>query len=98
LYEAPYFGCTLENKPGLFKGDLVSMYRWHVRDPVYFRTGFKATIQQMGCRKGMGFFERSDDYSSVAYWYQLKPAKRMAPLPDRAARTADIMPLPKKKK
>ncbi|MHC4443971.1 MAG: glycoside hydrolase family 172 protein [Planctomycetota bacterium] len=97
LYQTPHFGCTLENKPGLFKDDLVSMYRWHVKDPVYFRKTFKAAMQQIGCKKGSGYFERSDDWSSAAFWYQFKPISKMPPLPDRSARSAGIMPKPKKK-
>ncbi|MHC4443970.1 MAG: glycoside hydrolase family 172 protein [Planctomycetota bacterium] len=97
LYQTPYHGCTLNHKDEQFKYPLVSMYRWHVADPVYFRKSFKATMQQIGWGKG-GLYERSDDWSSVAYWYQPKPVKQMPPFPDRVARSADIMPLPKKKK
>ena len=66
------------------------MYRWHGPDPVYFKKSFKATIQQIGWRKE-GLFERSDDWCSAAFWYQLKPISKMPPFPDRAARTADIL-------
>lgn len=30
------------------RGGFVSMYRFHVPDPVYFQTGIKVTVQQMG--------------------------------------------------
>lgn len=36
------------------------------------------------------YFDRSDDYSSVAYWYQTLPSPAFPPLPDRAARSADL--------
>ena len=36
------------------------------------------------------YFERHDDYCSVAYWHQTPLAEKFAPLPDRAARTADL--------
>ncbi|UCD29034.1 MAG: DUF2961 domain-containing protein [Planctomycetota bacterium] len=97
LYQTPYHGCTLHQKNEQFKQPLVSMYRWHVKDPVYFRRNFKATIQQIGWGN-KGLFERSDDWCSVAYWYQPKPVKQMPPFPDRAARSADIMPAPGAKK
>jgi len=97
LYQTPYHGCTLNQTNEQFKHPLVSMYRWHVADPVYFRKSFKATIQQIGWGKG-GLFERSDDWCSTAFWYQLKPVKQMPPFPDRAGRSADIMPKPKPKK
>lgn len=48
------------------------MYRWHLPDPVRFRKGLKVTIQQIG-HNGKELFERTDDISSVAYWYQREP-------------------------
>lgn len=49
-----------------------AFYRWHVMDPIRFRSDFRLTIQQIGIGHG-GLFERSDDVSSVAYWYQTEP-------------------------
>ncbi|SDD44739.1 glycoside hydrolase family 172 protein [Auraticoccus monumenti] len=45
------------------------MYRWHLPDPIYFRQDLRITLQQIGCWSH-GLFERSDDVSTVAYWYQ----------------------------
>ncbi|MEK8174159.1 DUF2961 domain-containing protein [Streptomyces sp. M19] len=45
------------------------LYRWHLPDPVYFGEDLRVTLQQIG-QVGTGLFERSDDVSSVAYWYQ----------------------------
>jgi hypothetical protein len=95
LYQTPYHGCTLNLTNEHFKHPLVSMYRWHDKDPVYFRKEFKATMQQIGYHQGL--FERSDDWSSAAFWYQAKPTTHRAPFPDRAARTADIVEPPKPK-
>jgi hypothetical protein len=89
LYQTPYHGCTLLLNAK--EGGLASMYRFHAKDPVYFRKTLKVSIQQIGYRK-QGLFERSDDWCSVAYWYQLKPTTHMPTLPDRAARTADLVP------
>ena len=36
------------------------------------------------------YFDRSDDYCSVAYWYQTLPASPFPQLPDRTARSADL--------
>lgn len=44
-------------------------YRWHVMDPVFFDEELKVTVQQIGVGH-KGLFERQDDLSSVAYWYQ----------------------------
>ena len=47
-------------------------YRWHILDPILFDEDIRVTIQQIGvCHKGL--FERQDDVSSVAYWYQSEP-------------------------
>ena len=44
-------------------------YRWHIPDPIRFRSNLKVTVQQIGVGH-RGFFERQDDVASVAYWYQ----------------------------
>lgn len=57
------------------------LYRFHVMDPICFQKDLKVTIQQIGVGH-RGLFERSDDLSSVAYWYQTLPhAKFPALLP-----------------
>lgn len=49
-----------------------SMYRWHILDPIRFQKRLRVTIQQIGWKSG-GLYERSDNVSSVAYWYQIEP-------------------------
>ena len=64
-YSAPYHGITLgggENWSGQ-----ISLYRFHVEDPVTFERSIRVTIEHGHANK------RSDDYSSVAYWYQSEP-------------------------
>lgn len=68
-------------------GDKISVYRWHIHDPVHFRKSLKVTIEH----KGVTFdeagklvsthMERPDLFSSVAFWYQAGKAKRFATLP-----------------
>jgi D-arabinan exo alpha-(1,3)/(1,5)-arabinofuranosidase (non-reducing end) len=92
LYQTPYLGCTvLEQLPENAKGlELISMYRFHVLDPINFRKNLKATVQQIGWfPDGLG--ERIDDWCSVAYWYQATPVKQMPTLPNKAERTAGIL-------
>lgn len=66
-YSAPYHGITL---PG---GDnwsgQISLYRFHVEDPIPFQRSLRVTIEHGHANK------RSDDISSVAYWYQTEPHK-----------------------
>jgi len=60
-------------------------YRWHIPDPIYFNQDLSITIQQIGVNYG-GLFERQDDLSSVAYWYQIEPHKVFPEFPDKKAR------------
>lgn len=93
-YQTPWHGCPLYLPASeQFPHGLVSLYRFHEKDPVYFRQSFRAEIQQIGYKRNVGLFERSDDWSSVAYWYQRKPITKVPPLPDRETRTAHLLEL-----
>lgn len=77
----------------------VSMYRWHIEDPIYWRSAIRVVMQQIGLN-GSGaesleeyqskFYERSDDWSAAAFWYEASPSLALEPLPDLAARIADL--------
>ena len=60
-------------------------YRWHVRDPIFFEENLKVTVQQIGVGHN-GLFERQDDLSSVAYWYQNEPHNTFPNLPEKEKR------------
>jgi hypothetical protein len=62
------------------------LYRWHIPDPIYFRSSLRVTVQQIGAWDH-GLFERVDDLASTAYWYQSEPHADFPALGDRAART-----------
>ena len=49
-----------------------SFYRFHIPDPIFFEEDLRVTVQQIGVSY-KGLFERQDDVSSVAYWYQTEP-------------------------
>jgi len=66
-YSAPYHGITLGGGDN-WSGH-VSLYRFHVEDPVTFERSILVTIEHGHANK------RSDDLSSVAYWYQAEPHK-----------------------
>lgn len=89
LYQTPWHGCTLNLTNEHYKHPLVSMYRFHEKDPIYFRQSLKATIQQMGWSDKL--YERSDDWCSLAYWYQARPNTVQVPFPGQAERTAGII-------
>jgi hypothetical protein len=67
-------------------GARMTLYRFHVQDPVFFRSDLKVTIQALGWRSGGRYLPLQDDISSVAYWYQTLPHAPLPPLPDRNAR------------
>lgn len=62
-----------------------AFYRWHVMDPIRFAQSLKVTVQQIGVGHG-GLFERQDDLSSVAYWYQAEPHGNFPALPEKKQR------------
>ncbi|MGI8672780.1 MAG: glycoside hydrolase family 172 protein [Luteitalea sp.] len=64
-YHAPYHGVTLPG--GENWAEPVSLYRFHIEDPVTFERSVRVTIEHGHANK------RSDDISSTAYWYQTEP-------------------------
>jgi hypothetical protein len=84
----PYFGTPVFDQWGIVGGH-TSAYRWHVQDPVVFRTGIRATIEHFGWispdenpdYRSTSWNEREDDYSSVAFWYQTGEPTPGDPLP-----------------
>lgn len=62
-----------------------AFYRWHVMDPILFEKDLRVELQQIGvCERGL--FERQDDVSSVAYWYQREPHAPFPALPGAGER------------
>lgn len=61
------------------------LYRWHIPDPIRFNKNLKVVLQQIG-NDDIKLYERSDDVSSVAYWYQVEPHQPFPTFPDVQAR------------
>ena len=97
-FAAPSHGVTVYEGP--FAGDRVSAYRWHLADPVCFRTGLRFAIEHRGSKvtdEGAQLSsskERADWVSSVAFWYQTPPVVSEAPLPLAEKRVAPYHVLP----
>lgn len=83
-----YNGCSLDDPERGF----VSMYRWHLPDPIYWKTDCRVTIQQIGWsrEKEGNLYERQDDWSSAAFWYESVPSEPLPPMPGVEARIANL--------
>lgn len=77
-----YHGCSLDQK------GFVTMYRWHLPDPVAWDRECRITIQQIGWKDGL--YERRDDWCCATFWYEPTPAAPLPAFPDVAARTRDL--------
>ncbi len=60
-----FYGCPLFS--GLKLGDVCTVYRFHIADPIPFKKSLKFSIEHGHAN------DRSDNFSSVAYWYQDRP-------------------------
>ncbi len=101
-----YHGCSLNYKSDTTKTftdrktgetekynpEYISMYRWHLHDPVYWKKSCRVTIQQIGCC----YYERSDDWSTATFWYEPVPSAPLPELPTINERTRNLNPLFKK--
>jgi hypothetical protein len=61
----------------------MTLYRFHIQDPVFFREKLKVTMQALGWRAEGRFLPLQDDISSVVYWYQTLPHAPFPPVPPR---------------
>jgi hypothetical protein len=72
-YATPYTGFSLITKAD-WSGK-ISMYRFHVTDPVRFHKSVRVTVEH-GHANNL-----SNDYSSVGYWYQKEPHAKFPAMP-----------------
>jgi len=79
LYGAPVVG---EERAG----GRSSLYRFHIDSPIPFSKSLKATIEHGHANT------RSDNFYSVAYWYQAEPHAAFPPLPPTDDRVPRIYP------
>ena len=77
-YCSPYFGITLPG--GKNWSGKISYYRYHIEDPIYFHKNIKVKIEHGHAN------QRSDDFSSTAYWYQIEPHKKFKSILDASER------------
>lgn len=73
-YAGPYHGISLGSDVQEHFGKW-SLYRWHIEDPIHFTKSLRFSIEHGHAN------DQSNEYSSVAYWYQLEPHKPLPQLP-----------------
>lgn len=89
----PYFGTPYFDQWGIVGGH-TSAYRWHIHDPIVFQESIRFTIEHWGWispdenieGKSHSWNERQDDFSSVAFWYQIGEPTFTARAPDAGER------------
>ena len=86
IQQTPFFynGCSLAQK------NFVSMYRWHLVDPIMWRHHARITIQQIAWEKDKGLVETEDDWCCATFWYEPIPSEPLPPLPSVEERCKDI--------
>ncbi len=94
-----YTGASYREKNDDGDTGRISMYRWHLRDPIYWRKEARITIQQIGHNGDTpvtlddylgDLYEREDDWSAASFWYQGIPSGKLPELPNLKARLANL--------
>lgn len=85
-----YHGCSWDQE------GFISMYRWHLNDPIYWEQECRITIQQIGYdhtridSTGTALYERVDDWCSATFWYEALPSAPLPEFPSQESRVADL--------
>ena len=90
----PYFGVPYLNQGARNVDQRTCMYRWHLSDAIVFQKSLKVAIETLSWLTAdenaeadpRYFGQRTDDLSSVAFWYQDRPPKRFTTVPPAARR------------
>ena len=75
FYHVPYDGAQRR----------FGQYRWHISDPIRFKTDLRVTLQSLGWQSEGRYLPLQDDLASVAYWYQGEPHHPFPALPAKEA-------------
>jgi hypothetical protein len=92
-YSGPYLGLPQVLRPdGLYESQQrFGMYRWHVPDPIHFRSDLRVELQALGWQSGGRYLPLRDDIASTALFYLDRPTTTRPELPhvDRLAHPGD---------
>ncbi len=97
----PMFGVPMFE--GYHPGDRASIYKWHLTDPVPFKESLHFEIEHFGALRApdlywvKGFNERTDWFSSVAFWYQYPVRTFEEPIPSLDKRLPKYTVIPRDK-
>ncbi len=83
-FSYPSYGAPVKGEE--LVGGRSSVYRFHLDSPIPFTESLRATIEHGHAN------HRSDNFYSVAYWYQAEPHMAFPPLPPVDARLPRIYP------
>ncbi|RYY12029.1 MAG: DUF2961 domain-containing protein, partial [Chitinophagaceae bacterium] len=91
-FSTPYAGMHQVIRPdGLYNATTsFGLYRWHIIDPIRFKSDLRITIQDLGWRHDGRYLAQQSDISSVAFWYQMEPHAGFPKLPSK-----DYLEIPK---
>jgi hypothetical protein len=65
-FASRYFGSLISDK----ENDLYAFYRYHIKDPVYFHSGCRVTIQQMGNSNKNDILKRNEKGAGISpVWF-----------------------------
>ena len=85
-FSGPYAGFRQVVKTSGEPGCRMTLYRFHVHDPVFFKSDLRVHMQALGWRSEGRYLALQDDISSVVYWYQTLPSAPLPELPGADAR------------
>ncbi len=85
-FSGPYAGFRQVVKSSGEAGCRMTLYRFHVHDPVFFKTDLRLHMQALGWRSEGRYLALQDDIASVVYWYQTLPSAPLPELPGADAR------------
>jgi len=85
--DGPFYGVNVYE--GYEIQDRTTVYRWHIPDPVPFKKSLRLEMEHWGWwwvkdKDGKDIIDdgtRADDWSTVAYWYQIGPHRPYEKMP-----------------
>ena len=84
-YTGPYTGFhCIENRSDYRWYGTTGAYRFYLTDPIRFKKSIRVTIEHGHAN------DKSNDYSTTAFWYQKGTNKDLPPLPSLEARTVNF--------